>query len=114
MNVAELRIGNLYESVKFKMAVSCTLSDMYELCVQSDGSYDDPPIKNMFRPIPLSVDWLFELGFRESKTNGMMYRGKIMLFKGRGQWKVVHHDVAVKYVHQLQNLYYDLTGKKLK
>ena len=113
MKKEDLRIGNFYMSVKFGIPVECTLADLYELCVKSDGAYGDPPIEEMFEPIPLTEEWLLGFGFKRTDTVGFLSNRKMGLFKGRGRWRVLHHNTAVRYVHQLQNLYFALTGEEL-
>lgn len=74
-----------------------------------------------FRPIQLSEEWLLKLGFVKSKTfigiefvSGMFlcYRdGKIVL-EATTLFPILRFD-GCKHVHQLQNLYFALTGQEL-
>ena len=78
----------------------------------------DHEMKHGFRPIPLTEEWLIKFGFvrvgmltmrldkftcycEEDYTDNFCL-GDIELF-----------DVVPKYVHQLQNLYFALTGEEL-
>lgn len=122
MKPEELRVGNWYKSVKFGVPVRCHITDLYELCVMSDGATDDPPIKEMFEPIPLDEEWLVKFGFIYS--NGVSwsmdkeYNGLVVADDDSDDWYAVEWYGAslttVTYVHQLQNLYYALTGEELK
>ena len=127
MKPAELRIGNWYMSVKFKTPVQCDLSDLYNLCANSDGAYNDPPIDDMFEPIPLTEDWLKKFGLEDNKgaldgfggwlspdinkpfTHRLRIRSDFTYFPNLSNFSFIE----IKYVHQLQNLYFALTGKEL-
>ena len=114
LSANELRIGNWYTSVKSKIdvPVKCELTDFTQLDVMSDGAYNDPPIDEMFEPIPLTKEWLLKFGFRKTfEYDRNIYRkGNIVLVGGvlfYFQW------TKLDYIHQLQNLYFSLTGKEL-
>lgn len=123
MNAQELRIGNVihYEAeddnnqpVKYINVV-----DGEDICLMS-GAYAE-----MHSPIPLTDQWLIDFGFTQN---------------GGAGWKSPHSDlhfywslrngfcprfyetnttdadkvIGVQYVHQLQNLYFALTGEELE
>jgi hypothetical protein len=120
MKIQELRVGNWYHSVKFGVPVQCELSDLYELCARSDGAYNDPPIDEMFEPIPLTEEWLLKFGAKSTELspakNGIWITSEI---DNQGCWVSISHGVGVVvvnilYVHQLQNLYFVLTGNELE
>lgn len=136
MKKEELRIGNYYLSVKFNVSVKCDISDMYNLYANADGATDHPPIDEMFIPIALTEEWLEKFGFiSEICVNGRrvfrnndigrwvfvdLENGVFTLFIDnaeealgwRGMPYVITHGIH-NYVHQLQNLYFDLSGKEL-
>lgn len=65
------------------------------------------------QPIPLTEEWLLKFGF-ELKNWGI----KVWYLKGfeidqHFYLKGIDWGVRFKYVHQLQNLYFALTGKEL-
>ena len=136
MEKKELRIGNWYTSAKFRVPVTCDLSDLYDLCANAEGATDHPPIDEMFEPIYLTEEWLEKFNFEmEICVNGRrcfrnqeigrwifvdLENEKFTLCidsaeDGRG-WKglpyVITHNIHC-YVHELQNLYYELTKKEL-
>jgi hypothetical protein len=78
MTAAELRIGSWYKSVKWGKPVILELSDLMELYERSDGAYNDPPIDEMFEPIPLDEEWLLRIDknpiTKEWKGNGQDYQ----------------------------------------
>jgi hypothetical protein len=80
-----------------------------------------------YEPIPLTDEWMFNFGFKKHKA-GMggadMWQGMSgwginsdeWLFRGdtKGGLKLVgYFNTNILYVHQLQNLYFDLTGEEL-
>ena len=76
-------------------------------------------------PIPLTEEWLLKLGFKKQKASELYIEYDNDRFIVVNCLMGVHlgFDVEVyfeeeyehiKYVHQLQNLYYTLTGKELK
>ncbi len=73
-----------------------------------------------FKPIPLTEEWLLKFGFVQSqdidtifglKLNDFWY---INEFQIRNNFNSILLDFELKYVHQLQNLYFALTGTHLK
>ncbi len=78
-------------------------------------------------PIPLSAEWLERFGFGKSDEHEMGhnhrddfhfyydYHFKRFRIESGHASKVEYHQVLdIQYVHQLQNLYYSLTGKDLE
>jgi hypothetical protein len=88
-------------------------------------------------PIPLTTNWLEKFGFEKNKDKRWM-RGKSRYtifyseYYATGEdncmWRIEYHDTdygrneykdcnqwgdVIKYVHQLQNLYFALTGEEL-
>lgn len=125
MKANELRINNWYKSVKFGVPVQCDLSDLMELCHRSDGAYNDPPIDEMFDPIPLAEEWLLKFGFvydhdeeelildDKLGVSFMCAHDSIIYYRGNLEPLWVDVLLNVEHVHQLQNLYFALCGKEL-
>jgi hypothetical protein len=74
-----------------------------------------------FEPIPLTEEWLLKFGF---KWKGLIAKGRYLtLFTPCGKaivYKESHFiftgvtiEVQTNYLHQLQNLYFALTGEEL-
>jgi len=84
--------------------------------------YDDPE-ESEYHPIPLSPEWLERCGFeKREKTEDGEYWGifNFTLIYARHDedgygWFLngYHNDCHIEYVHQLQNLYFALTGEEL-
>lgn len=120
LKASDLRIGNkllfLGDVVTFK-----NITEFRE-----DGIFwiktFEPKIESKnfhFKPIPLTEDWLLKFGF-ELKYGCFLLstnRGTILIEEDLAQISsVISHDGFMspcKYVHQLQNLYFALTGSEL-
>lgn len=104
MKASELRIGN-YVSLH-GILVEMTASDF-----NFDESY--------FTPIPITEEWLLKFGFIQIHENNWqdveceimvdLFNEKIYIISAM-PWKQLNH---IKYVHQLQNLYFALTNEEL-
>lgn len=126
MEASELRINNW---VAFKHKTK----DGFEYTTITRSCYEGRIIENSYDPIPLTEDWLLKFGFRKGHneygntfhimdTNG--YTAKFTVehwsdesiqdeYKGLFWCDRVINKDANKYVHQLQNLYFALTGEEL-
>ena len=110
MEVSELRIGNVVSTFRaignYWSWTFISHEDIYSISCGNG---------NNFKPIPLTEEWLLKFGFERN--------GKKLTF-----WKIdlVEDEegifsfdesriyIDIKYVHQLQNLYFALTGEELK
>ena len=111
MKANELRIGNYInwqaEPVQIK-----DFTSFINIVTEMSKTY------SLVRPIPLTEEWLIKLGYRKStderyyKEDSHYYpiynRGIFYLFVG-----LPLETKECKYVHQLQNLYFALTGEEL-
>lgn len=69
------------------------------------------------KPIPLTEEWLIKFGFKKWK-NGEMFSVKNFIIYWKAKSKCYgygksHLQLKIKYVHQLQNLYFALTDEEL-
>lgn len=86
---------------------------------------NDVDIKDV-RPIPLTEEWLLNFGFKENfkvevdRGNEKTFLWSKLSFRLTiwDNYKLVYDymggNIEIKYVHQLQNLYYALTGSELQ
>ena len=120
MKANELRIGNLVYLV-----------DKEKICEILDGHEIDECDENpLVQPIPLTEEWLLKFGFDlydgfsnmrfinivkheyDSSTISFSHTEQLTRFSNghpKGSTLIPH----IKYVHQLQNLYFALTGEEL-
>lgn len=76
-----------------------------------------------YEPIPLTEEWLLKLGFEKSEINSQFNKDLLTIQiplsdiwhpKGRvyfNSWAI--NNECPLYIHQLQNLYFALTGEEL-
>lgn len=80
--------------------------------------------ENGFEPIPLTGKWLLKFGFKKyfDNNNESYFRINDDMFITADYYVYLMGDDAfeclklkrkIKYIHQLQNLYFSLTGKEL-
>ena len=122
MKASELRIGNLvYNKEKETERV-------YTLYNSSINGYDgnagiQPDDQELFQPIPLTPSWLERMGFEYEKGLNTYWsigvnpitKDYLLVIKCNNEcfyYRNIHHKL--KYVHQLQNLYFALTGKEIE
>lgn len=114
MDVRELRLGNLVEydglPCKVKLIEESGLAVLFE-----DG--EDIWIDIwQFCPIPITEKWLLKFGFEKGEFLKNCWDNdelSISLENGVVVFGLMNSVVEMRYVHQLQNLYYCLTGKEL-
>lgn len=124
MEQTELRLGNyLFYRGQKEAKVSSIGTNGFETTYigkdQPNGSDD----LGEYRPIPLTEECLVRFGIHidgqsislKSGTIGVIQRGREGMFKYylQSAFGMVHLD-SIKYVHQLQNLYFALTGEELE
>jgi len=123
MEAKEFRIGNwIYMSTEDAKYVKSNLLGQVKWKhirnIEEQGAE-----KCGYRPIILTEEWLLKLGFRKIKLLGYdqhfsylhagLYSGVTALYNS--DFSILLDGVArgIKYVHQLQNLYFALTGEEL-
>jgi hypothetical protein len=99
------------------------MGDFYEIYVRADGSAEYT-VDDIFEPIPLTEEWLLKFGF-EKKNKSFHKYSKGFCHEGfycGGKWHTIvegrknnyfYKGAWMIYVHQLQNLYFALTGQEL-
>ena len=115
MRIEDLRIGNFVQS-----AGKITAVTKLGLRPEVVGTLEEEKNLRAVHPILLTGDWFLKLGF-ENRGDFYYLNGiKVLEFNRHfqsGMWMFdfgVRGKVAIlKYVHQLQNLYYTLTGEEL-
>lgn len=127
MKVNELRIGNL---IQWKSTGNIEIvRDIFTVgknrCKVNSVSISD------IIEIPLTEEILIKAGFEKykwmwkedeyfnfNKTYNSTYTFSIEIFNNEATWEYRwdrhNFDIHLKYVHQLQNLYFALTGKEIE
>tara|TARA_R110000868_G_scaffold328540_2_gene589371 strand:- start:610 stop:1002 length:393 start_codon:yes stop_codon:yes gene_type:complete len=126
MKATELRIGNwVHHNTNWSTRNGDKKKFDYQF-EERDWYFDAEcllSIENDLQPIPLTEEWLVKFGFEKltSKSDGFIVDSYSYT---RGVSFIVHFDGErlstnfwqgneKKYVHQLQNLYFALTGQEL-
>lgn len=109
MKAQELRIGNFYDHNGF--VNEATPNTIEEVWIAE---------RSWVKPIPLTEEWLLKFGFLKDLENDIFLNinayaflywqnNRVELLDNDNNFMISHCD----YVHQLQNLYFALTGEEL-
>lgn len=115
MKANELRTGNLllFRGMEFEVK---DITSKYVTHQSELGIY----FYNELVPIPLTKEWLLKFGFIANRYNDEFELYPLMFdceYTDHGEWNISYdgHPLSteIQHVHQLQNLYFALTGKEL-
>ena len=118
MKATELRIGNWVYETEF-IGAEKVWSIETEL-VDGEQSINDCPISTI-KPIHLTEEWLKKFGFENDLsqdtpeyrlTNKWVCKSFVIYTDWVGE-QLIYENTSIRYVHQLQNLYFALTGEEL-
>lgn len=126
MEAKELRIGNwILNGINEEFQVNGITIDYFELGQSMFGE---------FKPIPLTEEWLIKFGFdkniNEMQVDGIEMKLQISGYDRDGSWfsscgtmdgglvvlclcRGNYFSNNIMYVHQLQNVFFALTGEEL-
>jgi hypothetical protein len=109
----ELRIGNLVESIGIEYLV--WKIDGLGNIQGIDGGTTFNLDKTTY-PIKITEKWLLKIGFEkyefDHKENQYRHKDRLIVLRD-GKFVDYGSSVTLEYVHQLQNLYFALTGEEL-
>ena len=116
MEAKELRIGNYYIDIDDKLT-ELSGYELYQMTIKENTEILG---ETEFRPIPLTEEWLLKFGF-VFDSYGEYCKGAYSLdneYTDKGVYIFVIQketclDIEIKYLHQLQNLYFALTNEEL-
>lgn len=109
MKAVELRIGNYVK----------TDNDLVIKSYSPEGLYNILKNIDEYKPIPLTEEWLLKFGFVSNPYEDRYelrreYHIYIEIDKTKGFTEIwCEKYPIIKHVHQLQNLYFALTGEEL-
>jgi len=114
MEAKELRIGNtiLYKG----KVIDISMVVLFQLYHLSDNHADSKKDKLQYEPIPLTEEWLLRFGFKHYGQGEAIFCHKKIYLYYRNNIFYFHKTIRfeILYVHQLQNLYFALTGLELE
>ena len=118
MEAEELRLNNWVNHCNKEVQI--TIHDLFDIAVFED---------DVFTPIPLTEEWLLKFGFNKEYKKGYIgidvFNSDFVLTEPlkMGEWQTnytfqfetgsVPKFKEIEHVHQLQNLYFALTGEEL-
>ena len=116
MNANELRLNN------FIFDDNGDTTKVFSLSGYGCPEINDDQVSNRYKPIPLTEEWLVKFGFEkdiETKSWSILTSLEKFDYLFEISNKYQHYfqpdfaRIDIKYVHQLQNLYFALTGEEL-
>ena len=118
MRANELRIGNFVDE---RVVGYCVVNDISNSYLIVTGIYRKDLMYSVLpenaHPIPLTEEWLLKFGFKAVPfaIPDKFDNRKIQIKRDeRGFWVIACYNfILIKHVHQLQNLYFALTGEEL-
>lgn len=122
MKTNELRIGNYLNGKQGHVTVTEIRGNNSVKIQDNTSSFY---VGTCLLPIPLTEEWLFKLGFKlvfAGSGDGYLYsvgekcNTMELIDRGYGfKYNTFNAcEIEIKYVHQLQNLYFALTGVELQ
>ena len=113
MEAKELRIGNLVSIFDGKLNAyivrEFTHMDFYM-------TYNDPEAMLIFEPIRITEEWLLKFGFKKvfpKRGIARAYKKQNIRINMSNMGNFYYSKTPIYFVHQLQNLYFALTGEEL-
>ena len=106
----EIRLGNTY---KIELGDGTYKSDLINL--EDLENLLDDDLDDFYQAMEIDESWLVRLGFKHVNN---FHASKNYQFNGVDIWVYSDNEIAfakweIKYVHQLENLYFALTGEEL-
>lgn len=122
MEDTDIRIGNMIlvpRSIKDKviipsveMKVKGIIFGMLHFTGPQDQQSIEFPAK-LCSGIPLTEEWLKKFNLERTDDSEAWSKGSFRVFPDWNGKQVIYNSTCLEYVHQLQNLYFALTGKEL-
>jgi hypothetical protein len=127
----ELRIGNLVETdnlegnIKTVVEIKHKMASVKYIRTDTNEPHQSMVDHERLTPIPVTEEWFLSFGFARITTNEYWFviplKDRSLAVSTYGNVEIsswdrlcIAHGLICKYVHQLQNLYFALTGEELK
>ena len=120
MKSSELRLGNLIRATQSEHWNEMYRGKIEEVNIDNiKDIYFANKDRRLYEPIPLTAKWVEKLGGKKISSNEIFeleyeFSPMFMLRENKATGRFYHKDsMILRYVHQLQNLCYALTGREL-
>ena len=111
MKANEFRLGNLiYYHIEDSMDERKEWDEISSIDYDDIRCFVQYEDNSEYKPIPLTEEWLLKFGFEQMDLHRFNHEISI-LNTDRGMY---FQTIRIDYVHQLQNLYFALTGNELE
>ena len=118
MKAKELRIGNLiFKNNDIYEISSLFFVDLHDGLIREsyNNNYD-------IKPIPITEEWLLKFGFIKDMawtySIELINNNRLVYYLGEKGWSIGHKNYSdftnLIYIHEVQNLYFAITGTELK
>ena len=91
--------------------------EVFEVDAECIKMHMGDDLDDAYRPIQLTEEWLLKFGFEvykfDHKENQYRFKDRLIVIRDN-LFCDYGTGVIIKHVHQLQNLYFALTGEELK
>lgn len=119
LGVKDLRIGNLIEWSGHLNVVEAIFTHADNAPTVMCNPLEAERELSEFSPIPLTEDWLIRLGFEKvNHIHGYTFwhhkEYRLSIYDTKTEWMSAYVKHHCKYIHQVQNLIFALTGKELE
>jgi hypothetical protein len=126
MTANELRLGNwinvggnsinTYQTYKPRQITANGIK-----AIEEENEERPDAVLSIWQPIELTEEWLLKFGFKTHDkhdyfidiSDSSVFHFWFSVYSGDGFYYIDAFDIKLKYVHQLQNLYFALTGQEL-
>ena len=127
MKANEIRIGNYIGVEEVDLNSGSEIISSYQCNLNDIAEIERGNVRNRYSPIPLTEEWLLKLGFSATSHLHNFYHEDNMYFQIMSTIRNTQtgersgfyfdsdgFDLKLDHVHQLQNLYFALTGEELE
>jgi len=124
MKANELRIGNYLLLCNEIVNISAGFIADYDFSKRNKFNENTPIRENDVSPIPLTEEWILKFGFEKEFEHIFIFPNNMSIRIVGYAWNIQMFDLccewydtpirSIKYIHQLQNLYFALTGEELE
>lgn len=127
VNAKEFRIGNIVQTTEGRIGVVKSIAEKKVVLKLKHSTFKTLTKKEFdgldIEPVPLFGDWLINFGFEKGNQAQFIKGDWFAIFFDKEDfylWHIIDESelqgikIKILFVHQLQNLFFALTGEELK